>query len=331
MKKIAAITTALVLSLVALFVVANRSLGDLLGYFRAGASTTVKSIENEIPDAIHDEKTQAEMTAARKQMIDRQVQLNLSQNQLNGLKEEIEALVAAVNSRKQVLASAYPILEQATNGHQSQVTFVSTKFSLPEFQHEIDDLLSMQERDETALKIKQQGYERLASSVADGEMALAEMKNKMLEIEQDFAVLKTRRDQAHMESATLDMVAGATSDGSSTTASVGKSVERLAGQVEQLEARNDARREVASVEQRVSSGKLTQTFNRLEALKRYASEQNAAVPSTVPSDTNKAAKQSTAVDAAGALNSSKISAQEVVIQIRGDQERERCQVPLLVT
>ncbi len=203
-------------------------------------------------------------------MVDRQVQLNLSQNQLKGLHNEIASLNQAINGRKQVLGLAYPLLTNAMDGGQDQVTFVGTQFSLDNFQHEIDDLLAMQQRDENALRIKQQGYERLAGSVADGESAMSEMKNRLLEIEQEFAVLKARRDQAQMESETLDLVAGATADGSSTSASVGVCVKRLAGQVEKLEARNEARRDLASVDQRASRGKLAQSFNRLEALKKYA-------------------------------------------------------------
>ena len=91
-KKIATIAGGAVLALAGMFFVAGRPISDLFGYFRAGASTTVKSIEQEIPDAIHDEKTATELAAAREQLVDRQVQLNLSQNQLKNLEHEIVAL-----------------------------------------------------------------------------------------------------------------------------------------------------------------------------------------------------------------------------------------------
>lgn len=51
-----------------------------------------------------------------------------------------------------MLASAYPVLQNAVDGGKANVTFVSTKFSLDEFQHEIDDLLSMQDRSKNAGK-----------------------------------------------------------------------------------------------------------------------------------------------------------------------------------
>jgi peptidoglycan hydrolase CwlO-like protein len=204
LKKAVAYAGAGIVGLGVLFFVANRPISQVFGYLRAGASTTVKSLENEIPDAIHDEKAQAELTASRQQLVDRQVQLNLSQNQLKGLQNEITSLTEAIGGRKQVLGSAYPVLQKALDGGQEQVTFISTKFSLNDFQHEIDDLLAMQDRDENALRIKQQGYDRLAGSVADGEAALTEMKNRLLEIEQEFAVLKTRRDQARMEAVPIN-------------------------------------------------------------------------------------------------------------------------------
>ena len=279
-KRVALAVGSGVLGLALLFVLANRPLSEMLAYFRAGASTTVKSIEDELPDAVHDEKTDAEIQAARQQMVDRQVQLSLSQNQLKDLDDEIATLTQAMDNRKEVLASAYPVSHRALDGQQEDIVFVSTKFTLDEFQHEVDDLLAVQDRDGSALRIKQQGYARLAKSVAEGEAAIAEMKHRLLEIEQDFAVLKARRDQAHMEADTLDLVAGATADRSSAASEIGKSVKRLEGQVEKLEARNDARRSMDSVENRVSKSKLARSFNRLEALKKYAAESKPQVGST---------------------------------------------------
>ena len=160
LKKVLAYAGAGLVGFGGLFLVANRPMSYLFGYVRAGASTTVKSIEKEIPDAIHDEKAQAELTAARQQLVDRQVQLNLSQNQLKGLRNEIAALTDSIGGRKQILGTAYPVLRKALDGGQEQITFVSTEFTLSDFQHEIDDLLAMQDRDEHALRIKQQGYEQ---------------------------------------------------------------------------------------------------------------------------------------------------------------------------
>ena len=130
LKKISVFSGVTVAVLAGLFFVANRPISHLIGYFRAGASTTVKTLEHEVPDVIHDEKTEAELTAARQQLIDRQVQLNLSQNQLQGLKNEINELTKSIRSREQVLASAYPVLDGALNDGQSEVMFVSTNFSL---------------------------------------------------------------------------------------------------------------------------------------------------------------------------------------------------------
>lgn len=46
--------------------------------------------------------------------------------------------------------------------------------------------------------------------------------------------------------------------------------DRLQGQVDHLETSNAARRDAAPVSQRSSKGRLTQSFNRLDALKKYA-------------------------------------------------------------
>ncbi|MEL7336682.1 MAG: hypothetical protein AAFN70_10830, partial [Planctomycetota bacterium] len=212
--------------LVLLFVFAGRPLADLAGYFRAGASTTVKGLESNVPNVVHDEKAQIEIASARNQMVDRQVQLNLSENQLKQLESEIVDLRDAIDQRSTILAAAYPVLQDATQGQRQNITFVSTNFTLPEFQREIDDLLSAQQRDENTLAIKQQGFERLKESVSSGQSALASMKAEISQIEQEFAILKSRRDQAEMESATLELVAGATSDGWYTS-TINGSVQRL--------------------------------------------------------------------------------------------------------
>ncbi len=322
LKRIAAIAGGAVLVMACLFIVAGRPLTELLGYFRAGASTTVKKIEDEIPDAIHDEKAATELAAAREQLVDRQVQLNLSQNQLKNLEHEIASLEKAVADRGQVLASAYPVLQNAVNDGKGEVTFVSANFSLSDFQHELDDLLSMQERDENALRIKKAGFERLKQSVNEGASALAAMKNEMLEIEQEFAVLQTRRDQARVEADTLDLVAGATSSSQSSTANIGKSIERLEGQVEQLEAHNSARRDVAPVNQRAATGKLTKTFNRLETLKKYAAQngvtQNAVAEPAEPvvnAGSNENSNNNSSI-----LSPTPFDANEVVIRITGEKD-----------
>lgn len=303
------------LGMVGLFFLAGRPLSDLKGYFRAGALTTVKSIENEIPDVVHDEKTETEIATAREQMVERLVQLSMSQNQQKNLEHEIKTLQSDIDDRSQVLASAYPVMQQAIDGNKTKVTFVTSNFSIQEFQQEIDDLLSTQERDENALRIKQAGYERLKKSVADGEEALSAMKNQIEEIGQEFDALKTRRDQARMEAETLDLVAGATFAGKSSSASVGKSIDRLEGQVEQLEARNSARRDVASVDQRAKTGKLTKSFNRLDALKKYADQrtETSGVTDANGSTSADASRNSKSTTTA----SEPFSAEEVVIHVKG--------------
>lgn len=314
-----------------LFFVAGRPLSDVFGYFRAGASTTVKSIEKEIPNAVHDEKTATELAAAREQLVDRQVQLNLSQNQLKNLEHEISSLESTMDDRSRVLASAYPVLDSALEQGDSQVVFVSTNFSLNEFQHEIDDLLSMQERDENSLRIKKAGFERLKQSVAEGSAALAAMKGELLEIEQEFAVLKTRRDQAQMEADTLDLVAGATTSNHSSSASLGKSMDRLEGQVQQLEARNSARRDVAPADQRVETGRLSRSFNRLESLKKYAEQRSEksmkATTTTANSDSDSESSAQHAASPSDVASDLFDEVDEVVLRVSRDKSNVSAKIP----
>ncbi len=78
---------SLVVAACGLFIVSNRAMSELTGYFRATADTTVDNLSQQIPDAIHDRKLENELHVARQQLIDRQVELNLSRSQVDQLRE----------------------------------------------------------------------------------------------------------------------------------------------------------------------------------------------------------------------------------------------------
>lgn len=274
---------------VGIFLAAGRSISELVAYLQAGATTTVNSLEEKIPDAVTDAKTVAELATARRQLVDRRVQMNLSQNQVKKLEQEFATLEKSVSARTQVLASAYPALERALQDDASQVVFVSQTFALPDFQREIDDLLALQEQDETTLEIKLASLERLQTSIAEGEATLAELQRQITQVEEQYSVMKTRRQQAHLESEALDFVDQASSEQGSVTAQLAQSVQKMVDKVQQIEARNDARREVSSVERRSQTNRIAKPHQRLEALKRYASqasdqEKREAVKPDLPQD-----------------------------------------------
>ena len=308
LKTAAIIVGGSLLTIAILFSMAGRSTAEIVNYFKAGAASTVKSIEAGIATGIHDEKTEAELSAAEDQLIDRRVQLNLSQNQLKKLGHEIADLESGISDRSHVLGSAYPLLQSAMQQQATEVKFVSTHFTLEEFQQEIDQLLSVQQRDEETLQVKRAGYQRLQQSVADGETALLEMKNEVLKVGQEFAVLKSRREQARMESDTLDLLAGVTAGHDPATANLGGGIGWLVRQVEKLEARNAARRDGPSIAQREATGKLTRSFNRLETLKKYTTK-------TIPTSETATPGENEAVGVKAGTGSLSDAAEEVVIHI----------------
>jgi hypothetical protein len=86
------------------------------------------------------------------------------------------------------------------------------------------------------------------------------------------AILRSRREQAEIESKTLDMVASVTSRSTDTASTVGKSVDGLKSGVEKLEARNDARR--AHGLNPTETNQLSKGWTRLESLKAIADKVN---------------------------------------------------------
>ena len=219
-----------------------------------------------------------ELRHARQELIDRQVQLNLSRNQIDQLRDEVAKLTASVARRQRLLAEAYPLLKAAIDGQQTAVRFASTDFTMPDFDGEIDDLMQVvgrhslmtqQDRETRQLQVKRDGLARLEKSLHDGEQAIAEMRHGLETTEQEVAILKSRREQAQIESSTLDMLTSVTANQQTSGASIGQDVERLKANVEQIEARNEARRDTASVNDRQPRNQISRSWNRLEELKSY--------------------------------------------------------------
>lgn len=268
------------------------------GYARATAETAAERVEDAIPAEIHDKKLDNEVSAVRQEIIDRQVQMNLSSRQISQLTEEVSRLEQSVASRKRLLADAYPILDSALKGQQVTVKFANQDYALADFQREIDDLLVMQDRETRQLEIKTKGLAQLQQSVEDGQTALNEMKHSLDSTEQEVAMLRSRREQANTEALTLDLVSSATAKSQSVGAELGQSVARLKGTVDQVEARNEARRGMAGPEQRPASRTIDRHWSRLESLKAiHEASQPANQTQPAPEPSKPEASLPTMIDA----------------------------------
>jgi phage shock protein A len=262
-----------------LFVVAGRGTHEIGQFAIATAESAVDGVTESLPEEIHDRKVDNELKQVRLDLIDRQVQMNLSSQKIAELTADVSRLENSIERRQRLLAEAYPILKTAIDGGQVDVLWANETFQLPKFQTEIDDLLSMQDREQHQLEIKGDGLQRLQRSIQQGEQALAEMKRGLEETEQQVAVLRTRREQAEIESSTLDLVASATANQDTVAASLGRSVDRLKDNVAQTEARNLARRGMAPITERSNTNGVARSFNRLESLKAIHEAQSEEKPS----------------------------------------------------
>ena len=272
-----------VVLLAALFWLGGRKLSDLGGYFRASAEGTVERIEAGIPDEVHDRKLANDLTVVRKNVIDRQVQLSQSKTQIAQLREDVAKLETSAATRQRLLAEAYPILEQAERDTLVNVRFANAEYALPDFQRQIDDLMAAQEAETKQLEIKRAGLARLEKSEKEAELALGEMRRALEAAEHEVAVLKSRRDQAEVESQTLDMITAVSDSVHATTDGVGRSLDRLRTDVARKEAENDAKRGLAPVGTRTSTNALARQWSRLESLKKYREPAAQTAANTTPS------------------------------------------------
>lgn len=266
MKKIVLALGSIILAMVLLVAASSRRIGELFGYVKATADHTVEGIEDNVPNAIRDQKLKNDIEQARGDIIDRRVKLNLAASEIRRMQEEIDQLSEAAKRRETILAEAYPALEAAAADRLHQVAFAGTNWIPTELGAEIDRLLMEQDRDERQLSIRREAMDRLLKSVEEGSAAISQMQSKLAEAESEFQVLVVRREQAANENELLDLVASAGRSGKTAAAQIGANLEDLRGDVEKLEARNEARRESAPLGER-ESGRLTQAWDRLARLK----------------------------------------------------------------
>ena len=266
MKKFVWGTLLAVLGMVGLFVSAGRGSGELRGYFRASADKTVDGLVASLPKEVVDRKLDHDLQQQRRDLIDHQVQLNLSRNQIADLRSDVSKLETSVALRKRLLSEAYPILKAAIEGGQESVKFANTDYSLPNFQREVDELLTLQDRETRQLEIKREGLTRLERGEREGIQALADMRTALESSEMEVEVLKQRREQAEMESKTLDTVSSIASKRPDVDSSISQGLSKIRSDVKQLEAKNEARRALSPVNERPTN-QLTKHWNRLETLK----------------------------------------------------------------
>ena len=292
MKKVVWGTLLTVLGLVGLFVSAGRGSGELRGYFRASADGLVASLPKEVVDR----KLDHDLQQQRRDLIDHQVQLNLSRNQIADLRSDVTKLESSVALRKRLLSEAYPILKVAIDGGQETVKFANTDYSLPNFQREVDELLTLQDRETRQLEIKREGLERLERGEREGIQALADMRTALESSEIEVGVLKQRREQAEMESKTLDTVSSIASKRPEIDSSVSQGLSKIRSDVKQLEAKNEARRALSPMNERPTN-QLTKHWNRLETLKAIHDEAVPAKSSHAAATTDENPSESRSLEA----------------------------------
>ena len=289
------------------------------GYARATAEEAADRVADAIPAAIHDRKLDNEVSSVRQEIIDRQVQMNLSKRQIEQLQTEVTALEGSVERRKRLLVEAYPVLMAAVDGEQKSLKFANQDYALPDFQKEIDDLLSMQDRETRQVEIKRNGLVRLKKSAEEGELALNEMKRALDMTEQEVAVLRSRRDQADVESSTLDLVSSATANRETVGTVMNEGLARLKGKVNEVEARNEARRGTGSLEQRPTSNSIGRQWNRLESLKAIHDTAHTDDATVMPTEVPPSKTVNAAAPAPAPAKPLTLDASKVTISIEGTQ------------
>ncbi|MCY2962993.1 MAG: hypothetical protein NT069_04950, partial [Planctomycetota bacterium] len=93
-----------------LYLVAGRQLSELFGFARASANVALDDLQRELPREVHDKKRQQELATIRQELLDRQVQLTQSKNQISQLRKDLTLLADSLDRRQRLLSEAYPVL-----------------------------------------------------------------------------------------------------------------------------------------------------------------------------------------------------------------------------
>ena len=266
MKRFAVAELGIAVGLIALSLVAGRKVDEIRGYALAVADTTVDEMSDQIPNAIHDRKLDQDLSQLRQEVIEHNIQLSRLNAQIEQLSAEVRQHEASLARRGQLLAAAYPLLELASREDLSQVQFAGKSFPISNFECEIDELLGMQERESEQLACKQAGLEKLEHSSDEAEMAVWQLNQALDRAEHEIATLKSRREQAEIESRTLELIAAISTDYGVSEQSFARSLERLRDDVRAMEAANNVTRTVLPVSQYGVENELTRDWERLQAL-----------------------------------------------------------------
>jgi DNA repair exonuclease SbcCD ATPase subunit len=265
MNTLAKASLALLALPIGLYALAGRPVSHLLGLTRAGADVAVERGLDQVPTVVHDRKLDNDLALQSRQLTEHQLSLNLSRRELETLRTQVDDLQDRSERRQRLLAEAYPVLQAAMADGRDSVEFAGNGYTLAEFQADIDRLLTEQERDERQLDIRRAGLGKLTASITEGERALSDMRDSLLALEQEVELLRTRREQARLESQTLELVSAVQTGPRLDASGVAQEAAQLRTEVDTLEARNEARR--TALPSGVTPTRLAEDWARLERLK----------------------------------------------------------------
>ncbi len=288
MKLFAKISLSVAALVAVLFLLAGRPLGELLGLARAGADVTVDGMVDTVPTEVRDRALDHDLRRQQSRVTEHQIALNLSRREVETLEQQVAELEQRGARRQRLLAEAYPVLEQATEEGLATVSFAGAEHTLASFQADIDRLLTEEDRETRQLAIRREGLSKLTRSVADGERALGDMRDALVALEQEIELLRTRREQADLESRTLEMVAGVDAAPGLDASELGSQAEALRRDIERKEAANEARRAGLPVGAGGSATALERDYERLERLRAL---REAQAGSDAPASAGESGKQ----------------------------------------
>lgn len=103
MRKIVVGAGVLGCALVGLLSLAGRGTYEIKGLARASADVASESVTEAIPEPVHDRKIEQELKQVRLDLVDRQVQMNLSSRKIEELAAEVTKLEASTERRQRLL------------------------------------------------------------------------------------------------------------------------------------------------------------------------------------------------------------------------------------
>ena len=265
MKSLAKTVTGAGLVVALFMVCGGKSVRDAFGYLRACTETTIGNVAESVPWPVLVKKLEAELAEFESKVVEQQVQLDLSSQQIERRRTDLGQLVSRAERVERLLVICHAVLDDAIHGQRATVSFSGSEMPLTEFQSAIDDLIAQRESSTSELTAIREELELLEKEHAQAKAAVAEAQRALRAAKSEARLLMSQHEHAEIEDSTVRVIMATSDNLKVPQESMSEGLGRMRDRVARLKARNRVLWATASGD--MAGRKLLAGLSRIDALK----------------------------------------------------------------